>query len=184
MMGVSPLDMQDFFSEQNVNIGTKYIWIAAKDLYANLEVVPSGNIDSGDDVTDLLGLTQVTNACRINESNDSDSTKEPNTYHGTIEQVKLQHEDKFLKTSIGVEANNNDCQNQNDIDLVIRLDNSQQIMIEAGNKKYRCRAVKIVENNAVDELVSCEYEWDGSRMRYSSPQSENKVLFTPSPMKD
>ena len=168
MMGVSPLDMQDFFSEQNVNIGTKYIWIAAEDLYANLGVVQSGNIDSGDDVTDLLGLTQVTNACRINESNDLDSTKEPNTYHGTIEQVKLQYEDKFLKTSIGVEANNNDCQNQDDIDLVIRLDNSQQIMIEAGNKKYRCRAVKIVENNQVDELVSLGYKWDGSRSKYIS----------------
>ena len=98
--------------------------------------------------------------------------------------MKLQYEDKFLKTSISVEATSDDCEKQDKIDLVICLDNSKQIMIKSGNKKYRCRAVKIVENSAVDDLVSCEYKWDGSRMRYSSPQSENKVLFTPSPMND
>ena len=98
--------------------------------------------------------------------------------------MKLQYEDKFLKTSISVEATSGDCEKQDEIDLVIRLDNSQQIMIEAGNKKYRCRAVKIVESNEVKEPVSLGYQWDASMSKYSSPQSENKVSFTPSPMND
>ena len=183
-MDVDPLDMKNVLSEQTINKGTKYIWISAEDLYTNLNVEPRGNIDSGDDVTDLLGLTQVNNACQNDESNTSDSSSKPNAYRGTIEQVKLEYKDQFLKTSIGVEATDDDCEKQDEIDLVICLDNSQQIMIEAGNKKYRCRAVKIVESNKVQEPVSLGYEWDASMSKYSSPQSENKVSFTPSPMND
>ena len=117
---------------------------------------------------------------------------------GSIERIKLKakaaeggnnqvNDNEFLDTSIKIEATNIDC-SDDEINLVICLNGRSQIVIEEGKgkkkRKLHCKTVKLVEINNEEEEVCLEYKWDKAKEKYSAPNPENKILYTPVTVND
>ena len=177
MMEVSPSDMEDFLHQQEINVTTKYIWMSAKDLYANLRNVAIRTNDEED--CDLLGLTE-----NVANNSDNELNENETIMPGRIENIRLDcvEGEQFLKTCIEVEATEKGG-GRNEMDLVINLDGDKEIMItNSEGVECRCTTVKLAEKNKDNEKVFVEYKWDATRNKYrkrhSTQKPENKNLHT------
>ena len=186
-MDVCPKEIINFLLHKELSVTTKHIWMAAKDSHACLDSEAMATTDS-DEGDDLLELTKTDG--KESELFD-DSSKESahrKVMKGTIEQVKLQGKwglggknvvnDKLntLNTSIGVEATDDGCE-ENEIDLVLLLNSVKQITLAEGKQKkhpnhreYWCRTVKLVQRNKKNEQVVGECKWDKKKTRNAKPR--------------
>ena len=112
---------------------------------------------------------------------------------GSIERIKLKakaaeggnnqvNDNEFLDTSIKIETTNTDC-SDDEINLLICLNGRSQIVIVEGEgenkRELQCKTVKLVEINNDEEEVCSEYKWDKKNRKYSAPNPENKIPYTP-----